>query len=109
MTPVGVFFTAFLPLGVNEQALCQQPQTVLKYTVRRFFEMLLTIFVIATATFFLLAAVPGDPLSDRADRLPESIRENLYRKYGLAKSSSNSIYFTVNNNKQARKTYLLFR
>lgn len=25
MTPVGVFFTAFLPLGVNEQALCQQP------------------------------------------------------------------------------------
>ena len=26
MTPVGVFFTAFLPLGVNEQALCQQPQ-----------------------------------------------------------------------------------
>jgi len=58
---------------------------VLKYTVRRFFEMLLTIFVIATATFFLLAAVPGDPLSDRADRLPESIRENLYRKYGLDK------------------------
>ena len=58
---------------------------MLKYTVRRFFEMLLTIFVIATATFFLLAAVPGDPLSDRADRLPESIRENLYRKYGLDK------------------------
>ena len=28
MTPVGVFFTAFLPLGVNEQALCQQPHTV---------------------------------------------------------------------------------
>ena len=32
-----------------------------------------------------------------------------FQKYGLAKSSSNSIYFTVNNNKQARKTYLLFR
>ena len=32
-----------------------------------------------------------------------------FQKYGLAKSSSNSIYFTVNNNKQPRKTYLLFR
>ena len=32
-----------------------------------------------------------------------------FQKYGLAKSLSNSIYFTVNNNKQARKTYLLFR
>lgn len=31
MTPVGVFFTAFLPLGVNEQALCQQPQFADKY------------------------------------------------------------------------------
>ena len=58
---------------------------MLKYTVRRFFEMLLTIFVIATATFFLLAAVPGDPLADRADRLPEAVRDNLYHKYGLDK------------------------
>lgn len=58
---------------------------VLKYTVRRFLEMLLTIFVIATATFFLLAAVPGDPLADRADRLPEAVRDNLYHKYGLDK------------------------
>ena len=27
---------------------------MLKYTVRRFFEMILTLFIIATATFFLL-------------------------------------------------------
>ena len=33
MTPVGVFFTAFLPLGVNEQALCQQPHFVPKCRV----------------------------------------------------------------------------
>ncbi|MCQ5028285.1 hypothetical protein NE547_01870 [Flavonifractor sp. DFI.6.63] len=32
-----------------------------------------------------------------------------FQKYGLAKSLSNSIYLIVNNNKQARKTYLLFR
>ena len=58
---------------------------MLKYTLRRLLEMILTIFIIATATFFLLAAVPGDPLADRVDRLPESVRENMYRKYGLDK------------------------
>ena len=28
MTPVGVFFTAIFPLVINDQALCQQPQSV---------------------------------------------------------------------------------
>ena len=56
---------------------------MLKYTVRRFFEMILTLFIIATATFFLLEAVPGDPLTTRAERLPEAVAENLYRPYGL--------------------------
>lgn len=58
---------------------------MLKYTVRRFLEMILTLFIIATATFFLLEAVPGDALADRAERLPENIRENMYHKYGLDK------------------------
>lgn len=56
-----------------------------KYVVRRFFEMLFTLFIVATATFFLLAAVPGDPLVERAEKLPPQIRENLYKKYGLNK------------------------
>jgi oligopeptide transport system permease protein len=47
--------------------------------------MVLTVLIIATATFFLLAAVPGDPLADRAERLPESVRANMYAKYGLDK------------------------
>lgn len=47
--------------------------------------MIFTLFVIATATFFLLAAVPGDALTARADKMPEQIKENLYRKYGLDK------------------------
>ncbi len=45
--------------------------------------MIVTLFVIATATFFLLAAVPGDPLSDRVEKLPEETRINMYKKYGL--------------------------
>lgn len=42
-----------------------------RYLIRRFAELILTVFLIATATFFLLEAVPGDPLTQRADHLPE--------------------------------------
>ena len=34
---------------------------------------------------FLLEAVPGDPLTQRADKLPEQSREALYARYGLDK------------------------
>lgn len=56
-----------------------------KYFLRRFLEMVLTLFLIATATFFLLEAVPGDPLSQRADKLQPQARERLYERYGLDK------------------------
>ncbi len=58
---------------------------MLKYSIRRFFMMIATLFIIATATFFLLAAIPGDSLTERAERLPEQIRQNLYKKYALDK------------------------
>lgn len=41
--------------------------------------------MVATATFFLLAIVPGDALTERTEKLPPEIRANLYRKYGLDK------------------------
>ncbi len=58
---------------------------MVKYFIKRFFAMILTIFVIATATFFLLAAVPGDALTARTDKLPEEVKQNIYEKYGLDK------------------------
>ena len=58
---------------------------MIKYILRRFVEMIVTLFIIATATFFLLEAVPGDPLTQRADKLPEQSREALYARYGLDK------------------------
>ena len=57
-----------------------------KYLLRRFAEMLITLFLIATATFFLLEAVPGDPLTERASKLSPTVKENLYKRYGLAQS-----------------------
>lgn len=45
--------------------------------------MLFTLFIIASATFFLLAATPGDALTARVERLPDMVAERLYAKYGL--------------------------
>mgnify|MGYP003372822060 CR=1 FL=1 len=53
-----------------------------KYLLRRFVEMLITLFLIATATFFLLEAVPGDPLTERASKLSPTVKENLYKLQG---------------------------
>lgn len=43
-----------------------------------------TIFVVATATFFLMHAVPGDPIRQEK-AMSEAIRHNLEEKYGLNK------------------------
>ena len=58
---------------------------MLQYTVKRFVIMLFTLFIIATATFFLLAATPGDALSARVEKLPDSVAARMYAKYGLDK------------------------
>ncbi|MGI6699757.1 MAG: ABC transporter permease [Christensenellales bacterium] len=55
---------------------------VLKYTIKRFLSMILTLFMIATLTFFLMNAVPGDPFSLDRDT-PKVIRDALNQKYGL--------------------------
>lgn len=59
-------------------------KTVL-YFGKRLLIMLFTLYIIATATFFLLAATPGDALSARVERLPDHVAERLYEKYGLNK------------------------
>ncbi len=56
---------------------------MLRYTLNRLVMMVFTLFMIATITFFLLAAVPGDVLTDRTERLPPEIRANIYARYGL--------------------------
>lgn len=56
------------------------------YIVKRILYMLLTLFIITTATFYLMHTVPGDPLGAMAGKnLPEQIRANYEEKYGLNK------------------------
>ena len=57
-----------------------------KYILKRFAYMLVTLFCITAATFFLMHSIPGDPLSYMAKKLPEQTRINYYAKYGLDKS-----------------------
>nr|WP_317377999.1 ABC transporter permease [uncultured Faecalimonas sp.] len=56
-----------------------------KYILKRISYMILTLFIITTATFFLMHSIPGDPLAYMAKNLPEQTRENYYAKYGLDK------------------------
>lgn len=58
---------------------------MLKYSVKRIFMMLLTLFIIITITFFLMHMIEGDPLASMAKTLPETTRKNFYAKYGLDK------------------------
>lgn len=44
---------------------------MLKYLIKRILYMVLTLFVITTATFFLMHNIQGDPLSAMGKTLPE--------------------------------------
>ena len=56
-----------------------------KYIVKRVLAMLLTLFVVVSLTFFLVHAIPGDPLASMAKALPQQTREAYYARYGLDK------------------------
>jgi oligopeptide transport system permease protein len=51
---------------------------------RKFIFLTLSLFCVATLTFFLMHAIPGDPfLQEQA--IPEEILKSMYRHYGLDK------------------------
>lgn len=57
---------------------------MVKYILKRIFASLVTIWIVATLTFFLMHAIPGDPFtSDK--KLPPQVLANLQAKFGLDK------------------------
>ena len=54
-----------------------------KHTIKRICYMIITLFAVATITFFLMRSIPGDPLASMARTLPEQTKANYYAKYGL--------------------------
>lgn len=54
-----------------------------KYIMKRIGYMIMTLFIIATATFFLMKLLPGSPFSQLAGKLSDEQREILISRYGL--------------------------
>lgn len=54
---------------------------MLRYVARRLAIMLITLFVIITATWIMSKALPGTPFAD--EKLSEEARAQLFAKYGL--------------------------
>lgn len=59
-------------------------QDMILYTIKRFFEAGVVLFVIVTLTFVLLRLVPGGPF-DQDKALPPEIKANIEKKYNLDK------------------------
>ena len=57
---------------------------MLKYFLKRIVSSVITIFMIITITFFLMKAIPGNPVTDEKMPNPE-IRAAMLEKYGLDK------------------------
>jgi peptide/nickel transport system permease protein len=55
---------------------------LVKYVMSRLLQMVLTLWVIATVTFMMMKAIPGDPFSNEK-KLPEEVLRNLYAYYQL--------------------------
>lgn len=53
-----------------------------KYIFRRFISIILTLFILATITFFMMHSVPGGPF-DTEKKLPPELEEAMLEKYDL--------------------------
>ncbi len=53
-----------------------------KYFIRKFFLLIFSLFIVATVTFFLMQAAPGDPFMQE-QAIPEEIMKSMYTHYGL--------------------------
>jgi ABC-type dipeptide/oligopeptide/nickel transport system permease component len=69
---------------------------VIAYTFKRLIQGIITVWFIATATFFAMHAVPGDPLADERATTP-AIRKNLEARYGLDRPVSEQYLLYLGN------------
>ncbi|MBD3920305.1 ABC transporter permease [Paenibacillus sp. PR3] len=69
---------------------------MIRYLLKKLFYMVVSLFVLASATFFLMKAIPGNPFMSEKE-IPKAIRAMLEAKYGLDKPLW-SQYLTYLNN-----------
>lgn len=56
---------------------------MLRFIGKRLAFAILTLFLIATATFFLVAGAPGDPIASKVGQMPEQAQKIINEKYGF--------------------------
>ncbi|MNZ52633.1 Oligopeptide transport system permease protein OppB [compost metagenome] len=57
---------------------------MVRYVLKKLLYMIISIFVLASATFFLMKIIPGNPFQSEKN-VPKAIQEKLYEQYGLNK------------------------
>lgn len=57
-----------------------------RFILKRICYAVLTLYLITTATFFLISAAPGDPIASKVGTMPEQAQEIIRAKYGLDKN-----------------------
>lgn len=68
-----------------------------RYILRRFVEMVITLYLIGTATFFLLSAIPGTAIDQKIQKLPEQTKQIVIAKYGYDKPVVERYFITLKN------------
>ena len=56
-----------------------------RYILKRIGYLVITMWVIITATFFLMNTLPGDPVQTGTKLLPKAVADNIRAKWGLNK------------------------
>lgn len=77
---------------------------MMRYLIKRLLVACLTIWFIATATFFAMHAVPGDPLAGDKSLAPE-IKAQLERHYGLSDPLATQYWRFISNALQGELGY----
>lgn len=58
---------------------------MLRFISKRILHSLITLFLIITATFFLIAGAPGDPIAAKVGQMPDKAQAVVKARYGLDK------------------------
>lgn len=69
---------------------------MVKYILKRIGYTIVTLFALCALTFVMMRAMPGDPLIGEKN-VPDAVRANLEKKYGLDKSTGEQFVIYVGN------------
>ncbi len=70
---------------------------MLKFIGKRLLYAVVTLFLIATATFFLVAGAPGDPIAAKVGQMPEQAQAIINAKYGFDKPVTERYFMYMKN------------